>query len=241
MSMDFITAVNRILRVNGLIRGDTDTLVTFNDQSHNSSSSLAQIAIQDEISELTGKGLIPAQFSSNTITLVTGTRTYTLPSDYIKLVGDPPFFLDTTQNIQIYEYPGGENQLRIDIYDYRTQSGNPVYFYFETSSAAKVSFFQVPDAGANGRAFTYDYYASENVSASTDPLPLDTVDQQYAFCAMAGRRFKFLFEGKIDVPVDSDAVYREARARLFNLLGRKKAGTHYGKVYMSPQDMGFWQ
>ena len=238
MAMTFIDAVNRILRVNGLIRGDTDTLTAFTDQSHNSSSSIAQIAVQNEISELTGRNLLPAQFTSDSITLLTGTRTYSFPADYIKIAGEPPFFLDTTQNVEIYEYPGGWNQLRTDIYDYRTQSGNPIYFYFEPSSAAKVSFFQVPDSSVNGRSLTYDYWASENVSASTDNIPLSTTDQQYAFCDMAGRRFKFLFEGKVDVPVDSDPVYREARSRLLALLGRKQTQTRYGKTYVSSE--GFW-
>ena len=85
----------------------------------------------------------------------------------------------------------------------------------------------------NGRALTFDYSASVNVSASTDTIPLPTTDQQYAFTNMAARRFKFLFEGKVDQPVDSDPVYKESRATLLALIKGKQPSTMYGSVYRS--------
>ncbi len=232
MSMSFLTAVNRLLRINGIIRGDTDPLATFSDTAHNSTSQIAQISIQDEISELTSRGLLPYQHKiQQVITLATNTRTYSFPTDFIQMWGDPPFFLDTVQNYMIYQYPGGEDQLRNEIYNYRTQYGAPMSFYFELTTAPKVSFFLVPDASVNGRVLNYDYSASVNVLVEADVIPLATVDQQYAFCDMAERRFKFLFEGKIDTPIDQDPVYREARARLYALLKGKQPSTHYGSVY----------
>jgi len=84
----------------------------------------------------------------------------------------------------------------------------------------------------NNRTLAYDYNGAVNVSASTDTIPFATTDQQYAFCEMAARRFKFLFEGKVDVPMDSDPVYREARSRLFALMKWKQPGRRYGRVYV---------
>jgi len=231
--MTFIDLVNRMLRQNGIIRGDTDVLTTFSDTSHNSTSQIAQIAVQSEISELSSRGLLPYQHTIQAaLTMATSTRSYSLPDAFIQMWGDPPFFLDTTQNYRIFEYPGGEDQLRNDILTYRTQAGAPIWFYFELGTTQKVSFFPVPDATINGRVLNYDYEASVNVILSSDTIPLPTVDQQYAFCDMVCRRFKLLFEGKIDTPVDTDPIYREARARLYALIKGKQPSGSYGSVYM---------
>lgn len=238
MSTTFLDCVNRIIQLNGLIRGDTDLLVSFADTNHAATSSIAQIAVQNEITELSSRGQLPYQHViSSTITLATGVRTYALPANFVQLWGDPPFFYDATQNVQIFQYPGGEDQLRNEILTYRTDSGQPYYFYFELATTQEVSFYLVPDSSVNGRVYSYDYSASVNVSNSTDPIPVATTDQFYAFTEMASRRFKFLFEGKVDVPMDSDPVYREARSRLFSLLKWKQPSKRYGKVYVSGYDL----
>jgi hypothetical protein len=231
-TMTFLGAVNRMLTINGFIRGDTDTLSAFTDTNHASTSSIAQIAVQNEITELSSKGLLPYQHkTTGSISLVNGTRTYDLASDFVQLWGQDPFFYDATSNYQIRAYPGGEDELRASIYTYRTQSGYPISFYFELGTGQQVSFFPVPGSGENGRALTYDYSASVNVSASSDTIPFATADQQYAFVEMASRRFKYLFEGKTSVAMDTDPVYREARARLFALLKWKQQPRSYGRSY----------
>lgn len=235
MAMTFLSAVNRILQLNGLIRGDTDVLTAFTDTNHGSTSAIAQIAVQTEITELSSKGELPYQHTINgSISLVTSTRSYALASDYIQLWGESPFFYDSTTQYQIPQYPGGEEQLRLTIATYRTDLGSPMYFYFERGTTQKVSFYPVPNSSVNGRALVYDYEASVNVSASTDSIPLATTDQQYAFVELASRRFKFLYEGKTDKAMDTDPVYREARSRLFALLKWKQPSRKYGRSYVSP-------
>lgn len=239
--MQFIDCVNRILRLNGIIRGDTDILTAFTDTNHASTSSIAQIAVQTEITELSSKGELPyLHKTTGSLTLATGTRSYSLATDFIQIWATNPFFFDATLNVQIFEYPGGEEQLRNDILTYRTDPGNPLYFYFELGTTQQASFYPVPNSSVNGKALTYDYSGSGNVSASTDALPLTTIDQQYAFTEMAARRFKFLFEGKVDVPMDTDPVYREARSRLFALLKWKQPPRKYGRRYIgSSEGLGF--
>jgi hypothetical protein len=232
--MSFLSAVNRMLQLNGIIRGDTDVLASFTDTMHASTSAIAQIAVQNEITELSSRGTLPYQHKiTGSLTLLAGTRSYALAADFISMWSDAPFFYDATQNYQIFQYQGGEEQLRNDILTYRTDAGAPNWFYFELGTSSKASFYPVPDSSVNNRAIAYDYNASVNVSASTDSIPFSTTDQQYAFCEMAARRFKFLFEGKVDVPMDSDPVYREARSRLFSLLKWKQPGRRYGRVYVS--------
>lgn len=231
-TFSFLDCVNRILRLNGLIRGDTDILSAFTDTNHASTSAIAQVAVQNEITELSSRGTLPYQHKiTGSLSLATGTRSYQLAADLMSMWGDAPFFYDTTQNYQLFQYQGGEEQLRNDILTYRTDRGAPNWFYFELGTTAQVSFYPVPDSSVNGRALAYDYSASVNVSNSTDQIPFATTDQQYAFCEMAARRFKFLFEGRVDIPMDSDPVYREARSRLFSLLKWKQAARRYGRVY----------
>ena len=230
--LTFLDCVNRIMRLNGLIRGDTDLLTAFTDANHGSTSAIAQLAIQTELTELSSKGELPYQHKAGSITLATSTRTYALASDFVQMWGADPFFFDTTQNVQIRQYPGDEDQLRTDIYTYRTQAGAPTWFYFELGTTQQVSFFPVPNSSVNGRVLSYDYSGAVNVSASTDALPLTTTDQQYAFTELAARRFKYLYEGKTDIAMDKDEVYREARSRLFSLLKWKQQPRRYGKVYV---------
>lgn len=238
MSMTFLDCVNRMLRINGFIRGDTDTLTTFSDTSHNSSSQMAQIAVQMEITELSGRGLLPYQHKTNgSLTMTTNTRTYALPSDFVQMWGDPPFFYDSVAEFQVFEFQGGENNLRNSILTYRTDPGYPLWFYFELGTTQQVSFYPVPDSARNGLVLAFDYSASVNVLNSTDVIPLPTIDQQYAFVGMAARRFKFLYEGKIDTPVEDDPVYREARSMLFSLIKGKQPATRYGNIYISGAGM----
>lgn len=234
MSNTFINCVNRMLREQGIIRGDTDILYAFSDTNHASTSQIAQIAVQNEISELMSRGLLPyAHNETGSITCATGTRVYSLPSDFTQLYGDEPYLYDAAANYQMRQYPGGEMQLRSDIYTYRTDPGYPMFWYFELGTTQNIAFYPVPGSGQNNLALTFDYMASVNVVNSTDTMPLTTTDQYYAFTTMAGRRFKFLFEGKVDIPVEQDPVYKEARSRLFALIKGKQPSKRYGNVYIS--------
>ena len=188
--MTFLAAVNRMLRIQGFIRGDTDPLTSFSDTSHNSTSQLAQIAVQQELTELQSRQLIPAMHKiTGVITLATNVRSYALPADFIQFWGDPPFFYDSSANYQVGPYPGGENRLRQEIMDYRTAPGYPLWFYNELSVARQISFYPVPDAPRDGLVLTYDYGASVQVTYSTDTLPFQNDQQSQAFvdCAEIGR------------------------------------------------------
>ena len=107
--MVFLDAINRVMRLNGIIRGDTDLITTFSDTAHNASLNIAIVAIQDELGDLVADKLIPYEKGSSTITLVSGTRTYTLASDLTRLYAVPKFY-DSVNNRMIYEYSGGQER-----------------------------------------------------------------------------------------------------------------------------------
>lgn len=99
----FIDAVNQVLRRESIIRGDNDNLTTFSDTTHNATSQLAQIAIQDEITELISRGMLNYEHKTSTLTMVTNQRSYTLANDFIGMWGNKALFYDATNNIMVWE------------------------------------------------------------------------------------------------------------------------------------------
>ena len=130
----FLTGLNRLMRINGIIAGDDNDITTFSDTQHAADIELAQIAIQDELSYLVSDQLIPYEKTSDTITLLTGTRSYSLAADFVRFYGTNASFYDSTDNVMIYELNGGEDNLRDLDYQYKTTTGTPSFWYW-------VSFF----------------------------------------------------------------------------------------------------
>lgn len=220
--MTFLGAVTRILQLCGHIRGDTDAPTSFTDTAHNSTMSIAQIAVQDELTNLAADRLIPYEKASTSISLTGSTRIYTLPGDFISFYGVAHFY-DSTDNRLILEFPGGQEQLQLIDYRYKTTEGTPNYWYWEPASTKKVGFYQVPNSTYDGRSLSYDYESSILVSSSSDTMPFHNTEEANTFCVMAGRRFKFLFEdvenkNDIQAILDNDVSYRTSRATLLRLI-----------------------
>ena len=149
--MTFIECVNRILRMNAIIRGDTDPITTFSDLAHNASMNLAIIAVQNELTRIIAKKLIPKERkNSGSVTFSTNTRTYDLASDFIRFYANPHFYR-ASENRQIYEYVGGLPSLQTEVFNYETQYGQPNWWYLEplNSTNKKVGFFLVPSVTEN--------------------------------------------------------------------------------------------
>lgn len=225
--MTFIEGVNRLLRLNTIIKGDDDNITTFSDTQHAAAISLAQIAIQDELTDLVSNRLIPYEKTSSTISLVSGTRTYDLATDFVRFYGDNPFFYDSTANRHIHEFTGGVDNLRELINDYTTQSGYPNYWYWNDTTTKQVGFFQVPNLSRN---ISYDYEKSLNVTVTTDTLPFHTDQEAYSFCQCAAQRFKYLKPG-VEGNLEEDVTYTSAKIRLTNLMNYKNPTNRYGNRY----------
>lgn len=234
--MNFLACVNRILRANGQIRGDTDEITAFTDTQHNASINIAILAVQDELGDLVSDRLIPYERRYGDITLSSGSVQNLLEDDFVRFYGTP-FFYNAAQNRQIFEYPGGLDKLRLDVPTYTTQTGAPNWWYFNPGAARYVAFFPVPGAAEDGQEWTYDYEASVMVDESSDLIPLYTVEETYAFAQMAGRRFKFMFENvdnkqDIQAVLDGDMTYRRAKARLLAFMVGKNPGNKYNPGYV---------
>lgn len=227
----FLDGVNRILRINHVIRGDDDAVTTFSDTQHSADIQKAQIAIQSEISEISSDRLIPYEKTTATISLVTGTRTYAVETDFIRFFGSLPSFYDSTDNTRIYEYSGGEDTLMNVDYQYKTIQGSPMYWYWNNTTTKQVAFYNVPSSSYNGRSLSYDYEKSINVSIASDTLPFHNNDEYYAFVDMAARRFRFMITERPAGELLTDPTYSNAKSRLYNLLKPTNSVNFYGKRY----------
>ena len=233
--MTLLECVTRILRSNGIIRGDTDAPTAFTDTNHNASMQLAIVAVQDELANLVADKLVPYEKTSATISLATSTRTYALETDFINFYGFPHFY-DSTDNRMIPMYPGGQEALQLANQQYLTQTGTPTWWYWEPATTKKVGFYLVPDSTLNGRSLTYHYEKSVYVSSASDTMPFHNNEEANTFSQMAGRRFKFMFEdvdNKQDIVgiLDNDVSYRAARGTLIRLMRGTNAPGYYGAAY----------
>jgi hypothetical protein len=231
----FLDAVTRILRLNAILRGDTDAPSSFSDTNHNASMQLAIVAVQDELTKLTADKLLPIEKTSSTITLLTGVRAYALAADFINFFGFPHFY-DATTNRPIPLWPGGEESLQLVDFQYLTETGSPNWFYLERATSKKVAFYKVPDSTYNDRSLTYHYERSLMVEQATDEMPFHNKEENYTFCAMAGRRFKFMFEdvdNKADIQniLDNDASYRTAQGTLIRLVRGTNPPGYWAPAY----------
>lgn len=237
--MTLLECVNRILRINAIIRGDTDPVSTFNDTAHNASLNIAIIAAQTELIRLISKRLIPKERkTTGTILLDGSVRVYDLASDFIRFYGLAHFYL-AADNRQIYQYPGGLEKLQIEIYNYATQLGDPNWWYFEpvNTTNKQIGFFLVPDSSSDGKVLTYDYEASVLVTLESDVLPFHNSEEAYSFTDMVARRFKYMFEDvknaqDIQGVLDADRGYLSATSMLYSLLRGTDNNVSYGAHYV---------
>lgn len=226
--MNFLSAVTRVMRINGIIRGDTDAPTTFSDLQHGATIQIAQIAIQDELNELVADTVIPYEHKgTGTITTVAGTRSYSLASDFVRFYGTPSLY-EASANGRIYEIAGGEAALMNADFQYKTTQTNPIGFYFDQTTTKKLAFYPVP---SEAKTYTYDYEYDVSVTNSTDTIPFHTESEAQAFCRMAARRFKYLYESVDMNGLTQDTERTAAKSTLINLLKGRPAPKQYAAVY----------
>lgn len=237
--MNFLEAVNRVLRSEGILMGDDDDLTSFTETQHAANSSLAQIAIQSELSNLVSDGYLQYEEKSTSLTLAVGTRTYSLASDFQHFLET---FLDredgsgNAEGNRILLYPGGEGQLRKDFNRYREETGNPIYFYPAGGTTKNIGLYPVPNSDVAGDVYRYYYEADVNVSVTTDVLPFHSTTEAQVFIRMCARRFKYLHatpavrESLFPQGIEGDGSSNSARATLMGLLNPLPPKRKYGKL-----------
>lgn len=236
-SQTLLDAVNRVLRISGIIRGDTDPITSFSDTQHNATLNLAIIAIQSVLTDLAAYYDLPMERKTDTITFVAGTRVYNMAADFMQFWNNQAYVYDAVQNLPIPAFAGGEQKLSRDLPNYQTQNGYPIAFYEVDGAATKqIGFFPVPTASEAGRVITYDYEKDIIPLVETDRMPFVKNIEVYKFCELAAVKFNAIFsqEPRSASPdVEHDPTYISARADLLKLLTQIKPSTKYGRAIRS--------
>lgn len=216
------------MRIEGILRGDTDAVTTFSDLQHGATINLAQIAIQDELNELVSDSLLPYEKkTTGSIVTVATTRSYALATDFIRFFGRPMLY-DSVSNFELFEFPGGEDRMKVNDFQYKTTPGNPICFYFEATTTKKISFYPVPLGAVT---YIYDYEGDVSVTNATDTLPFHNESEAQAFCRLASRRFKMVYEGMDPALIAQDPEHMKAKAVLADLIIGKNPPRLYAPVY----------
>lgn len=113
----------------------------------------------------------PNELAESTITLVTGTRAYSFPSNFLQLRWP---LVNQTNGDVIEEYPGGYWQMFQD----QTIPGNytgkaQMAAIRETDS--KLYLDRIPTTAENGAVYTYNYDKNLELTAASDTMPFNDV------------------------------------------------------------------
>jgi hypothetical protein len=226
----FLEAVNRMLRINKVIKGDDDNIASFTETQHAAGVSIAQIAVQAELDDLVSDKIIAFEKTFGTIVTVDATRSYALPSNFVRLYGEDPFLYDATSKVDIYEYPGGVDALRHEFPEYKTQVGAPQWWYIDPTTTKQISLFYIPDTVNAGKTWAFDYEKDVSVVNASDTLPFHTRVEGEAFAEAAAIRMRY--NGK-DLELEADPLWNSARIRLINLMKYRNPPARYGYSYSS--------
>jgi hypothetical protein len=233
--MTFLEAVNLILRTNTFIAGDDDDITSFSDTQHRATMNLAQIAIKSTLNELVSDRLLPYEELDGHITTASNTRTYSMPDDFVRFVGENPILLKLSgvagsdaESVFITEYPGGEEAIRRQILNYREQTGTPQWFYMVNGTSKKLGFYPVPEEVATYR---FPYQKDVSVSIESDDLPFHTTQEATAFVDMAARYMKFLIEKLPVAQLYQDPVFVTSKSALMSLIKPIRPKGAYGFRY----------
>ena len=215
----FVTAVNDVLVLDGIIAGDDDAITSFGSTQHVASIRFAKKAIQQELAALVADEKIPYEQTTGVLTV--SSRLVTLDSDFIRFQDQRPFLYETDsggteKGNWIVEYPGGEEKLRrVDI-RYRINQGKPFYWYWPGGTTKQLAFYNVPNA-----TYYYRYFYEKDVSVTdeSDTVPFTTATEVATFVEMAARRFKYLRssptvrESLFPGGLANDAVIQDSRTK----------------------------
>jgi len=231
--VNFLGAVNRVLVNDFILKGDDDLITDFNSNQHEGTIRLAKNAIQRELNALAAHFPLDYEKMSGSITTVASQRTYTLPADFIRFLGSRPFlYLDTDQSDRMFEWHGGEDQLRRDDWKYLTTEGEENWWYWDQTTVKSIGLYNIPDTAS--KQYDFDYERNVSVSNGTDVLPFQNETESETFADMASRRFTYMRDPDRDLAdLEKDNEYTTSFGTLLKLMQPKNPNNRYGRAYRS--------
>lgn len=168
MSKTLLDGVNDLLDRVGIIDAN-GTLSSLTNQGKQLFIDLAVQVWNETVDDACNMMGIPhiGETGSSTITLVTSTREYTLPSDLVQIRWP---LVDQTNGQYIWEYPGGYQQMRIDQFIPADWEGLP-YSAAINPTTGKLRMERTPTSAENGYAYDLLYDKDLVMDSATDAFP----------------------------------------------------------------------
>lgn len=170
MAKTALDAVNAILRRSSIIAGDSGELTTLTDSARQVSIDIAMQVINEGIGELysTSELALPNQQAESTVTLVTGTRAYSLHADLVRLHWP---LIDKTNSQFMVEYPGGYDAMLSGDLE-QDDTGLPYYATIRPTDG-KLHVDRAPTSVENGRVYTYQYDKTLRLTTAAGTVPFN--------------------------------------------------------------------
>jgi len=219
MAKTVLDAVNETLKRVGMISGDAGELTTLTDSGRQHSIDVTVQIWNELINDLYAASNVPLPQESATgnITLVDGTREYTLPAD-LEQIRWP--LINQTEGHRIDLYPGDFEQMRIDQLIPANFTGRPIWAAINPTNG-KLRMNTVVDSDDDGEVYQilYDKRLSFTAAADTFPFSDSVVDSLVPAAAQVYDRNE---KSKFD-----DALFRSSFGRAARFLSKRQQGTKW--------------
>lgn len=218
MAKTLLNAVNEIFKRTSLIAGDAGALTTLTDSARQHWIDIAVQVVNEANEELysSSNTPLPNGQAESSITLVTGTRAYTLQTGLVRLRFP---MIDKTNAQYIVEYPGGYNAMLLGDME-QDDTGLPHYAAVRPTDGY-LHLDRAPTSAENGRIYTYQYDKDIVLSAAADQVPY----KDAVFRAMVPvwvQLFKRDERNEFDT-----ALYRQNIGRAARLMRQVPPRDHY--------------
>lgn len=170
MAKSLLNCVNQVLLRTGMIAGDAATLTTLTDSARQRSVDVAVQVINEGIDELytTGDVPLPQEQAESSFTLISGTRAYSLASDFIDLRWP---MIDKTNAQFLYE--GDYNQMIVQDPE-QDDTGLPHYAAIRPTDGL-LFLDRSPTTAEAGRVYTYQYDKDLVLTDAADTVPFNDI------------------------------------------------------------------
>lgn len=225
MAKTLLNGVNDVLKRMGAIKGNSGELSSLSDPQRQVLVDLAVACWNEVIIDLfeSSEMTMPQEMGTSTLTLVTGDRDYSLPSDLVFIKWP---LKNDSNGYRIEEYPGGWDQIRKDQLQPNTFTGRPFYAVVRPSDGL-LYLDRIPTADDNGLQYTIEYDKSLIKSLATDTFPFS--DDVYSMLVPAVvEQIKSERDAQSDVRYTiSNGKRRKYIARASAMLSLQKQRTNY--------------
>lgn len=218
MAKTLLQATNEILKRVGQITSDAGVLTSLTSSAKQVDIDIAVQIVNEGIVRLyaVSHKPMPNSLDEGTVTLVAGTRAYSLEDDLVQLRWP---FIDKTNNQYLVEFPGGYERMLVEDPE-QDDTGLP-HFAALRETDGKLFLDRAPTSDEAGRIYTYQYDKSLLMSTAAAAMPF--VNEVFTLMVPV---WALLWKRERRKEFD-EAVYSESIGAASLLLTKKQPRTSY--------------